>query len=329
MNTIGRLFRINIFGESHGPAIGVIIDGCPAGITLSEKDFMTDLSKRKSGSKGTTSRKESDIPLIKSGIFNGNTTGSPLAILFENKDTNSSDYEQLKDRPRPGHADLVAKQKFGAYNDYRGGGHFSGRLTAPLVAAGVIAKKIIKPVKISAKLVSVHGSKSIEKEIEKALSKQDSVGGVIKCKVTGLPAGLGEPFFDSTESLLSHALFSIPGIKGVEFGVGFECTKLYGSECNDSISNIKGKTITNNAGGINGGITNGNELIFRVAVKPTSSILKAGKTVNLKTGKQLSLNVKGRHDSCIAIRVPVVVEAVTAIVLADLMLIEQRIRRVR
>lgn len=329
MNTIGRVFRVSIFGESHGSCVGILIDGCPAGVVLTENDFTKDLERRRSGIKGTTPRKESDLPIIKSGVFNGKTTGAPLLIVFENKDVDSSAYEKIKDTPRPGHADLVALQKFGGFNDYRGGGHFSGRLTVCLVAAGVVAKKIIGETVITAKLIEAGGSPDIEKTLDAALKEGDSIGGIVECTVQNIPIGLGEPFFDSVESLLSRAVFSIPAIKGIEFGAGFSASKMKGSQCNDEIISTHGKTATNNAGGINGGISNGNEIVFRIAVKPTSSIRKNKGTVNMKTGSATSISVEGRHDACIALRVPVVLEAVTAVVLADLLLIEQKISRVK
>lgn len=321
MNSFGRLFGVNIFGESHGKCLGIVIDGCPAGIPLTENDLIEKLEKRKSGQKGTTARKEEDMPRIKSGIFNGKTTGAPIMILIENMDIDSSKYEKLKDTPRPGHADFTAFKKFHGFNDYRGGGHFSGRLTACLVIAGVIAKKLLGGIEINAKVIEVGGTKDIQKALDKAIAENDSVGGVVECRTKNLPIGLGEPFFDSVESSLSHAAFSIPAIKGIEFGSGFKSAEMQGHECNDEIINAEGKTKTNNAGGINGGITNGNELIFRVAVKPTSSILKEQKTIDLKTGKVTEIKIEGRHDSCIALRIPVILEAITAIVFADLKLI--------
>lgn len=321
MNTFGRIFRISILGESHGECIGVLIDGCLPGISLSVDDFTPDLARRRSGTKGTTPRKEADEPLIKSGVFEGKTTGAPILILFENKDVDSSSY--IKNTPRPGHADFVAHRKFGGFNDYRGGGHFSGRLTAGLVAAGVVAKKILAGISIKAELIEVGGSKDISAQIDKAISEGDSVGGTIECSVTGLQVGLGEPFFDSVESLISHAVFSIPAVKGIEFGSGFNSVRMKGSEHNDAILDLSGRTATNNAGGLNGGITNGNELIFRVAVKPTSSVQKPGETVNLDSGLQGQISVRGRHDACIALRVPPVVEAVTAFVLTDLVLLSK------
>ncbi len=327
MNSFGRIFRIHIFGESHGEAVGISIDGCPAGIALTAEDFTTDLQRRKGGSKGTTPRTEDDIPKFISGVFNDKTTGTPLTILFSNSNTRSSDYEKLRAVPRPGHADFVATKKFGGYEDYRGGGHFSGRLTVALVAAGVIAKKILQDISINALLLKIGGETDIEKGLQKAIDAKDSIGGIVECRVEGLPVGLGEPFFDSVESLLSQAIFSIPAIRGIEFGTGFQAADMFGSDHNDAIKNKDGKTTTNHAGGIVGGLTNGNELVFRVAVKPTSSTPKVQQTLNMQTNEIESFSVKGRHDLCIALRVPVVLEAVTAIVLADLMMLENKINR--
>lgn len=318
MNSFGRIFRIHIFGESHGESVGVVIDGCPAGIAINENDFVIDIQRRQGGNTaGTTPRKEADMPLFKSGIFNGYTTGAPITILFENNNTKSKDYDKIKDIPRPGHADYVAHKKFNGFNDYRGGGHFSGRLTLPLVAAGVIAKKIVEQ-KIIASVINIAGESDVEKGLQKALDNNDSVGGVVECKVESLPVGLGEPFFDSIESVISHIVFSIPAIKGIEFGSGFNAVNMFGSENNDAILNHKGETKTNNAGGVNGGLTNGNELVFRVAVKPASSTPKEQQSYNKVTGEIEKFSVEGRHDLCIALRVPPVLEAVTAIVLADL-----------
>jgi chorismate synthase len=329
MNSFGKLFRISVFGESHGDCVGILIDGVPAGLALNLDDFFTDIERRKGGlQKATTPRKEDDLPIFKSGIYNGKTTGAPLTIIFENNNTRSSDYEKQRDIPRPGHADFVASKKFGGFEDYRGSGHFSGRLTLCLVAAGVIAKKILNQINITASLIEVGGEPEIEKGIQKAIDAKDSVGGIIECRTNGLPIGLGEPFFDSVESLISHIVFSIPAIKGIEFGSGFAAAKMFGSQHNDSIINENGATKTNNAGGIVGGLTNGNELVFRVAVKPTSSTPQLQQSLNTATNQIEEFSVKGRHDLCIALRVPVVVEAVTAIVLADLMMLEQRIPRI-
>lgn len=328
MNRFGKIFSISIFGESHGKAVGVVIDGCPAGIPLTPEDFAVDISRRKGGVKGATPRVEDDIPEIVSGIFNEKTTGTPITILFPNKNTRPTDYENIKTQPRPGHADFVAMKKFGGFADPSGGGHFSGRLTVALVAAGVIAKKIIKPIEISAELIEAGGSKNISATIEKAMKEKDSVGGIVQCVARNLPVGLGEPFFDSVESLISHLVFSIPAIKGIEFGSGFSSTSMKGSQCNDAIISADGKTQSNNSGGINGGITNGNEMVFRVAVKPTSSIEHPQQTFDFQTHSITELKIHGRHDACIALRVPPVIEAAAAIVLADLMLLEQRVRRV-
>lgn len=329
MNSFGRLFRISIFGESHGESVGIVIDGCPAGMPLTVGDFLPDLERRKGGTqKGTTPRQEEDLPIFKSGIFNNKTTGAPITILFENKNIRSSDYEKQRDVPRPGHADFVAHKKFAGFEDFRGSGHFSGRLTVALVAAGVIAKKILKEVKITSSILEIGGEKDLDKGLQKAIDAKDSIGGIIECRAGGLPVGLGEPFFDSVESLLSHVVFAIPAVRGIEFGTGFAAAKMFGSEHNDAIDNMEGKTRTNHAGGIVGGLTNGNELVFRIAIKPTSSTPKEQNTLNWQTGKVENSSVKGRHDLCIALRVPVILEAVTAIVLADLMMLEQRIPRI-
>jgi chorismate synthase len=328
MNSFGKIFRISIFGESHGTSLGIVIDGCPAGLPLSLGDFTEDFNRRRSGAKGTTPRKETDIPRIMSGIFNDHTTGAPVTILFENTNTRSRDYSALRETPRPGHADFVAMKKYGGFEDYRGGGHFSGRLTLGLVAAGVLAKKLIAPVQIESCITEAGGTNNIEHAIDKALEEKDSIGGIIQCRAYNIPAGLGEPFFDSVESLLSHMVFSVPAIKGIEFGSGFAAARMRGSEHNDKLVSVDGKTATNHAGGINGGITNGNDLFFRVAVKPTSSTHQKQRTINIRSGEMTDLEIEGRHDTCIALRVPVIIEAVTAIVLADLLLQSQLIPRV-
>jgi chorismate synthase len=328
VNSFGRIFRVSIFGESHGECVGINIDGCPAGLRLGVDDFTTDIERRKAGAKGTTPRKEADLPKIMNGVFNGKTTGAPITILFDNANTRSGDYEKQRAVPRPGHADFVATQKFGGFEDYRGGGHFSGRLTVCLVAAGVIAKKLLDQIKVEATILEIGGEKDIEAGLQKAIDQKDSIGGIVECKVNNLPAGLGEPFFDSAESLLSHAAFAIPAVRGIEFGTGFAAAKMFGIEHNDAIIDKTGKTKTNHAGGIIGGITNGNEIVFRIAIKPTSSTPKEQQTLNIETGQVEPFSVKGRHDLCIALRVPVVLEAVTAFVLADLLLLEQKIPRV-
>lgn len=326
MNAFGKNLRLRIFGESHGPSVGILIDGCPAGLPLHEDDFTEDLMRRKGDTqKGSTPRREEDVPVFKSGFFNGFTTGAPLLILFENKDVRSSDYEALRDIPRPGHADFAASVKAGGYQDYRGSGHYSGRLTVALVAAGVIGKKLLSlassgRISVNSEIIEIGGEKDIDKGIEKAVNANDSVGGIVECRIPGLPVALGEPFFDSVESLLSHAVFSIPAIRGIEFGSGFAAARMFGSSHNDALKDNSGMTVTNHAGGVTGGLTNGNEVVFRVAVKPTSSTPQQQESMNLKTGQQEKFTVKGRHDLCIALRVPVVLEAVAACVMADLMM---------
>lgn len=346
MNTFGNRFRISIFGESHGARIGVTLDGVLPGIPLSEEDFAEDLNRRKAGAPGTTPRTEDDFPQIVSGVYEGHTTGAPLTILFRNENTRSEDYEGFREHPRPGHADFTANLKFGGFNDPRGGGHFSGRLSLGIVAAGVVAKKMLQFARFDARLIEVGGEKEAEKwpELLKATQAEgDSLGGVVECTVEGLPIGLGEPFWDSVESEIAHAVFAIPGVRGIEFGDGFQAARMKGSEHNDLFPEHEchkdepghkchhddpdhecchgeheeghhccGRhkhiqpPLTNHAGGVNGGITNGNPLVFRVAFKPTSSIAKNG--------------IPGRHDVCFALRTPVIVEAMAAIVLTDLAL---------
>ena len=341
MNTFGNRFRVSIFGESHGPRIGVTVDGVLPGMPLGEEDFAEDLGRRKAGALGTTPRTEDDFPQIVSGVYNGRTTGAPLTILFRNQDTRSEDYEGFREHPRPGHADFTANLKFDGFNDPRGGGHFSGRLTLAVVAAGVVAKKLLYFAKFHAQLIEVGGLKDAAAwpdALKAAQEEGDSLGGIVECTVEGLPIGLGEPFWNSVESQVSHAVFSIPGVRGIEFGDGFQASRMKGSEHNDPFPehhcqhhhddpdhqcchgeheeggehHCCGRhkhpqpPVTNHAGGVNGGLTNGNPLVFRVAFKPTASIAKAG--------------IPGRHDVCFALRTPVIVEAMAAIVLADLAL---------
>ncbi|MBX2931304.1 MAG: chorismate synthase [Chitinophagaceae bacterium] len=329
MNSFGTIFKVHIFGESHGACVGVVIDGVTAGLLLSENDLLPDLARRKpNNQKGTTPRKESDYPIFKSGIFNGKATGAPITILFDNENIRSEDYEKQRDIPRPSHADFVAHQKYGGHEDYRGGGHFSARLTTALVAAGVIAKKMMPNIHITANIISVAGESDIDKGLQKAIDAKDTVGGIVECIISGVPIGLGEPYFNSLESLLAHSIFSIPAVRGIEFGTGFKATEMFGSQHNDTIKNMQGETSTNHAGGIVGGISNGNKIIFRVAFKPASSTPKEQESINQKTEQIEKFSIKGRHDLCVALRAPVIVEAVTAIVLADCMLLEQKISRV-
>ena len=342
MNTFGRKYRISIFGESHGELIGVTLDGVPAGLELSERDFEADILRRKSGARGTTPRIEADQPMIVSGMFEGHTTGAPLTIVFKNTNTHSADYSLFAAMPRPGHADLTAALKWDECQDPRGGGHFSGRLTLPIVAAGVVAKKILADITIldetpcnsvQARIVELGGialgdvSSALDTSegelpqawkdaIDGAIKEGDSLGAVVECTVPEIDPGYGEPFWDSVESCLAHAIFAIPGVRGLEFGDGFAAAAMKGSEHNDPIGE-DGRPMKNGSGGVNGGITNGAPISFRVAFKPTSSIRKAQQTYNFAKQEMDTLEVPGRHDVCFALRAPVVVEAMTAIVLAD------------
>ncbi len=324
MNSFGRKFRVTLWGESHGEQIGVSIDGVPAGIALGEEDFVVDLDRRRSGAKGSTPRRESDSPKIVSGLFRGFTTGAPITIAFENESTRSGDYGNLVTHFRPSHADRVAAIKYHGYNDYRGGGHFSGRLTLALTAAGVVAKRVLgESVTISSEVVELGGSSDKNEYldiIDRAMADHDSVGGIIECRVDGIYTGIGEPFFDSVESHIAHLLFAVPAVKGVEFGAGFESARKRGSENNDMIVDDCGTTSTNNAGGINGGISNGNQIVVRAAIKPTPSIASEQPTFNFANNMIEPLVIKGRHDAAIVVRAGVVVEAAVAIALADLKL---------
>lgn len=343
MNSFGRKFRVSIFGESHGRQIGVVLDGVPAGLELSEEDLMKDILRRKSGARGTTPRIEADQPVIVSGVYEGHTTGAPLTILFSNTNTHSSDYSLFLDIPRPGHADFTAEIKYESCQDPRGGGHFSGRLTLPIVAAGVVGKMILEDStclddfqvtgdSISARIIELGGIPRPKRNnqpmpdvwktaLDEAIREGDSLGAVVECRVEGIDIGYGEPFWDSVESVISHAIFSIPGVRGIEFGDGFAAAAMKGSEHNDPIG-PDGIPMKNGSGGVNGGISNGAPIVFRVAFKPTSSIHKEQETWNFETGKMEKLVVPGRHDACFALRAPVVVEAMTAIALADLALIK-------
>ena len=329
MNTFGRKFRVSIFGESHGELIGVVLDGVPAGLELSEQDFEADILRRKSGAKGTTPRIEADQPMIVSGLFEGHTTGAPLTIVFKNTNTHSSDYSLFAAMPRPGHADLTAALKWDDCQDPRGGGHFSGRLTLPIVAAGVVAKKMLADLtildetpcnEVNAAIVELGGLSDPEAwpgAIDEAVKEGDSLGAIVECTVPNIDPGYGEPFWDSVESQIAHAVFAIPGVRAIEFGDGFAAAAMKGSEHNDPIG-ADCRPSKNGAGGANGGITNGAPIVFRVAFKPTASIRKAQQTYNFAKDEIDTLEVPGRHDVCFALRAPVIVEAMTAIVLADL-----------
>ncbi len=350
-NTFGNSIAISLFGESHGVMIGALIDGIAPGIFVDEENIKKKLTFRRPSGDISTPRREADEYKIVSGVLNGYTTGTPICILIPNEDTKSCDYESLKAIPRPSHADFVAECKYHGYQDGRGGGHFSGRITAPLVVAGAIIESALnkKGIKIGTHIKNLHGIldrefSDIERDIEKVNSllfptldtgvgesmikeikatreKGDSVGGVLESAVIGIPSGVGEPFFDSVESVISHILFSIPAIKGVEFGCGFDFANLYGSEANDPFRIKDGKvvTLTNNNGGINGGITNGMPIIVRCAVKPTPSISIEQNSVNLKTMTEEKIAVKGRHDPAIIHRARAVVDACLAIAVADML----------
>ena len=348
-NTFGSSLKITLFGESHGEMIGAVLDGLAPGIKVDHELIKRKLDQRRPSGKISTARVEADEYKIVSGEYEGYTTGTPLCILIPNKNTKSADYSEVARLARPGHADLTAEYKYHGYQDHRGGGHFSGRLTAALVAAGAIVTAALekKGIYIGTHISSLAGirdrgfgdvksdidklngavfavldtaaEEKMRAAIEAAAAEGDSVGGVLETYAVGMPEGVGEPWFDSIESTLSHALFSIPGIKGVEFGAGFGITELRGSEANDAIVSENGKIITktNNNGGINGGITNGMPIVFRCAVKPTPSIFKEQKTVDIKSGENAVLALRGRHDPAIVHRARAVVDCVTALALAD------------
>ena len=322
-NSFGDSFKIEIYGGSHTESLGVIISGVPQGLPLTEADFTADIDRRRAGTKGTTPRREGDVPHIVSGVENGVTTGDKLEIVFYNENTRSGDYDRLRVHPRPSHADLTARHKYGEKFDLRGGGIFSGRMTLLLVAAGVVAKKILRGATFSSRIVEIGGCREpehFESVVAAAQREGDSVGGVVECTVMGAGRDLGEPFFDSVESVAAHLLFSVPAVKGVEFGSGFEGVRLRGSERNDLIIDSLGTTATNNEGGINGGITNGNPVVVRVAIKPTPSIGRSQQTYNFESQRVEELNIGGRHDACIVLRAAAIVEAVMAIALAELKL---------
>lgn len=319
MNSYGHLFKVTLYGESHQDAIGVVIDGLPSGTKINEDLIKNDLEQRKPKHIGTTPRKEEDAYKITSGVFNGFSTGAPIHLMIENKNVESKDYTHLKTHPRPGHADFVSEVKYKGFQDYRGGGRFSGRLTAALVAAGSIAKMAI-PFEIKHQLIQVGSLKDMSKldtYLLDVIEKKESVGGIIELTVNKMIVGLGEPFFNKLDAELSKLLFSIPAVKGVEFGLGFDGVENFGSQFNDVLLNGEGHTKTNHSGGITGGISNGNDLTIKVFIKPTSSVQKKQETFNLKTGKVESLEIGGRHDVAIVRRVGIVLENMIAIGLLD------------
>ena len=364
-NTFGETLKVTIFGESHGTAIGAVIDGLPPGLSFDWDKVRQEMARRAPGnSELATPRKEKDGFEILSGYFNGHTTGTPMAMEIRNTNHHSGDYALLKDYMRPGHADYTGYVKYQGFNDYRGGGHFSGRITAPLTFAGALARQVLEKegIFIGAHVLSIHGiegrpfhplgekkelfevldretlpvmeegaKKAMEEAILSAKREQDSVGGVVECMITGLPAGLGDPFFDSLESEMAHIMFSVPAVKGIEFGEGFSFGNLFGSEANDSLHYEEGKpvSLTNHNGGVLGGISCGSPLLFRLAVKPTASIGKRQRTINISTGEDTELSVGGRHDPCILPRAIPVIENGAALVILDLILMDRRDSHVR
>ncbi len=323
MNSFGQIFRISLFGESHSDSIGVTLDGVPPGIEIDSIDFITALKKRAPGRLGTTKRIEEDIPHFLSGVYNGFSTGDPITIIVKNRAHKPEDYQHLADYYRPGHADFTSEIKSKGYSPKTGGGHHSGRVTIALVLAGVIAKKILSETQIESKIVEIGGENPWDTALQEAIKYKDSLGGIIECNISNISVGLGEPFFDSVESKISHIIFSIPGVRAIEFGDGFKSSRLKGSEHNDPILDKTGKTSKNGAGGINGGISNGNTITFRVAIKPTSSIGQKQFTYNKTSDSIQPLEIEGRHDVCFALRVPPIIESATAIAMADLYLINK------
>ncbi len=352
-NSIGKEFVVTTFGESHGSVVGVIVDGCPAGLPLVEADFQEELDRRiPAETKIVSARIETDVAKIFSGVFNGFTTGAPITLMVENKDVKSGDYEDIKDLPRPGQADYPARIRYGGFNDYRGGGRFSGRITVALIMAGTIAKKLLGRynVDVLAYTLAIGDIKSekhfssaeirknrdaaatrcpdlicadrMEQAIVEAKKEGDSLGGIVECVTVNMPVGIGAPLFDTLDGDLAKALFAVPAVKGVEFGVGFAAATLRGSENNDAykLSNGKVTTLTENAGGILGGLSSGMPILIRAAIKPTPSIAKEQKTVNICTLENTALSVKGRHDPCIVPKAVPAIEAAVAITLVDHMI---------
>jgi len=349
-NSLGKEFTVTTFGESHGKVVGVVVDGCPAGLTLSEVDFQEELDRRiPAEPKIVSARVEKDTAKILSGVLNGKTTGAPVTVTVENKETNSSDYEDIKDLPRPGHSDYPARIRYGGFNDYRGGGRFSGRVTVALILAGTIAKKLLNRYDIdvlaytlaigqvrsdkrfsaaeirknryaaATRCPDLECAEKMEEAIIAAKSAGDSLGGIVECIALNMPVGVGEPLFDALDADLAKALFGVSAVKGVEFGAGFRAASMRGSENNDAFLFKNGKvaTATDNAGGILGGLSSGMPIMIRVAIKPTPSIAKEQKTVNLSTMKDATLSVKGRHDPCLVPKAVPAIEAAVAVTLVD------------
>ena len=352
-NSIGKEFTVTSFGESHGKCVGAVVDGCPAGLPLSEADVQAELDRRiPLQPKIVSGRIEKDAVQILSGVFNGFTTGAPISMMVENKEADSSDYEAIKDLPRPGHADYTARIRYGGFNDYRGGGRFSGRVTVALIMAGAVAKKLLRTFDVdvlaytkaignvamgkslsfdeirkrryetAVRCPDLACAEAMEEAIVKARKEGDSFGGIIECLALNVPAGVGEPLFDSLDADIAKILLAVPAVKGVEFGAGFKAAELRGSENNDAYLMQKGKidALTNNAGGVLGGISSGMPIMVRVAVKPTPSIAKEQRTVNLSKMEDTTMKITGRHDPCVVPKAVPVVESAVAIILADHMI---------
>lgn len=358
-NTFGNVLTITLFGESHGAAVGAVLDGLAPGTVIDEEYIKARMDKRRAYGRISTARQETDEVEILSGVFEGRATGTPLTLLIRNADTHSGDYSELKNVARPSHADYTANCKYGGFQDYRGGGHFSGRITAALVAAGAILLHELeeKGIYIGTHIASCHGindrsfegskdsllsdieylrnekfpvldkaaAEAMRTEIEKAAGEGDSVGGVLETAIAGLPAGLGEPWFDTLEGMLAHIAFSVPAVKGIEFGAGFGFAEMRGSEANDAFRYENGEvvTLTNNNGGINGGISNGMPVLFRTAVKPTPSIFKTQQTIDFAEKKNTELSLKGRHDPAVIHRAAAVMDAAAALAVADMLAMRQ------
>ena len=325
-NTIGNSLTVTLFGESHGKAIGAVIDGVPSGIAVDDDFIASQLTRRRPQDALSTPRQEKDEYSILSGVFEGKTTGTPICITIPNADTHSSDYGEMQYKMRPSHADFTANCRYNGFQDYRGGGHFSGRITAALVAAAAIVLPALtqKGISVSTNILNIAGETKAEKWEEKILAAKadgDSVGGTLQTVVTGVPAGVGEPWFDTVEGMLSHAIFSVPAVKGIEFGLGFDFADKKGSDANDQMYVEDGsvKCYTNNNGGVLGGITNGMPIVFNAVIKPTPTIGKEQKTVDINTMQNTTLAARGRHDPCIVHRAAVVIESVTALVIADML----------
>lgn len=323
-NSFGNCFRFTIFGQSHAPAIGVTMEGLPSGFEIDMEQLYAFMARRAPGGRYSTARKEADAPEFISGLVGGKTCGAPVTAIIRNNDTRSSDYEYMRYTPRPGHADYTAMVKYGESRDYSGGGQFSGRLTAPLCIAGGIALQLLEKmgISISAEIEAIGGERNKEKMfelIDKVRAEGDSVGGLISCNISGLPVGLGEPMFGGMENRIAQAVFGIPAVKGIEFGAGFEAANMRGSECNDPFKLDGGNVLTegNNHGGILGGISSGMPVVFRVAIKPTPSIARAQRSVDLSSGTETELLVRGRHDPCIVPRALPCVEAAAAVAVYD------------